>query len=182
MRAFCVVIFCLLPICCSATVTACFSPKGGCAQQIVTEVTKAKTLIWVQMYIFSNMDIAKALSIAKGRGVDVKIILDSGEGLTYATEKWLIASSGIPIWIDAKHPIAHAKVMIIDTSEVITGSYNYTVSADLYNSEDNLILKGYTALTPEFKANFSAHLAHSVSAPVPQTQTQSQPFARGASR
>ena len=36
---------------------------------------------------------------------------------------------GIPVWIANKPAMAHNKIMIIDGTEVITGSFNFTDSA-----------------------------------------------------
>lgn len=48
---------------------------------------------------------------------------------------------GIPLWIDDRVAIAHNKVMIIDNSTVITGSFNFTTSAQKRNAENVLVLR-----------------------------------------
>ena len=47
-------------------------------------------------------------------------------------------NQGIPVKIDAKHAIAHNKVMIIDGETVITGSFNFTKAAEENNAENLL--------------------------------------------
>jgi phosphatidylserine/phosphatidylglycerophosphate/cardiolipin synthase-like enzyme len=50
------------------------------------------------------------------------------------------ANSGIPTYIDDKHAIAHNKIMIVDRTTVITGSFNFTKAAEEKNAENLLII------------------------------------------
>ena len=47
-----------------------------------------------------------------------------------------------PTHIDAKHAIAHNKIMIIDQATIITGSFNNTKAAEEKNAENLLVIKG----------------------------------------
>jgi phosphatidylserine/phosphatidylglycerophosphate/cardiolipin synthase-like enzyme len=50
-----------------------------------------------------------------------------------------LAASGVPVWIDDRARMAHAKTMVIDGAATLQGSYNWTRDA-AENSEDlNLI-------------------------------------------
>jgi phosphatidylserine/phosphatidylglycerophosphate/cardiolipin synthase-like enzyme len=53
-----------------------FAPRDNCAYEIIRAIAQANKQILVQVYIFNDMSIAKALVQAKRSGVDVKIILD----------------------------------------------------------------------------------------------------------
>ena len=44
-----------------------------------------------------------------------------------------LANARIPTYIDAEHAIAHNKIIIIDRSVVITGSFNFTKAAEEKN-------------------------------------------------
>jgi phosphatidylserine/phosphatidylglycerophosphate/cardiolipin synthase-like enzyme len=62
-----------------------------------------------------------------------------------------LASAGMPIWIDARPRIAHAKTMVIDSAFTLTGSMNWTRGAAM-NSEDlNLVS------SPTVAAAYAAH-------------------------
>jgi phosphatidylserine/phosphatidylglycerophosphate/cardiolipin synthase-like enzyme len=103
-----------------------FSPKGGCTDAIVKEISKAKSEILVQAYSFTSKEIAKALVDAHKRGVHVETILDkSNKSQKYSAADFTF-NMGIPTFIDAEHAIAHNKVMVIDKETVITGSFNFT--------------------------------------------------------
>jgi phosphatidylserine/phosphatidylglycerophosphate/cardiolipin synthase-like enzyme len=56
-----------------------FSPKGGCTEAIVNEISHAKSEIYVQAYSFTSVSIAKALVDAHKRGIKVEAILDKSQ-------------------------------------------------------------------------------------------------------
>jgi phosphatidylserine/phosphatidylglycerophosphate/cardiolipin synthase-like enzyme len=117
-----------------------FSPNGGCTDAIVKEITGAKSEILVQAYSFTSAPIAKALVSAHKRGVKVEAILDKSQRSERYTSASFLANSGIPTFIDARHAIAHNKVMIIDNETVITGSFNFTRAAEAMASFLNTTL------------------------------------------
>ena len=71
-----------------------------------------------------------------------------------------LARAGIPVRIDAAHAIAHNKVMLIDDSMVITGSFNFTRAAEEKNSE-NLLIVHDPALAARYAENWPIHARHS---------------------
>jgi phosphatidylserine/phosphatidylglycerophosphate/cardiolipin synthase-like enzyme len=56
-------------------------------------------------------------------------------------KEMLMAKSGIPTLIDARHTKAYNKIMIIDNSTVIAGSFNFTKAAEERNAENLIIVK-----------------------------------------
>lgn len=137
-----------------------FSPKGGCTEAVVKAIASAKSRILVQAYSFTSAPIAKALVDAHERGVDVRVILDKSQrGEKYSSADF-VQHAGIPIWIDAKHHIAHNKIMIIDGATVITGSFNFTKNAEQNNAENLLVIRS-PELATKYASNWDAHLEHS---------------------
>jgi phosphatidylserine/phosphatidylglycerophosphate/cardiolipin synthase-like enzyme len=63
----------------SSSWQAYFSPKGGCTEAIVAEISKAKSNVIVQAYSFTSEPIAAALIAAHRRGVAVAVIVDKGQ-------------------------------------------------------------------------------------------------------
>ena len=63
-------------------------------------------------------------------------------------------------FIDAKHAIAHNKIMVIDGATVITGSFNFTKQAETENAENLLIIRD-ASIAPKYLGNFDVHLKHS---------------------
>jgi len=137
-----------------------FSPKGGCTEAVVKEINAAKASILVQAYSFTSAPIAKALVDAHKRGVQVQVILDKSQRGDKYTSADFVLHAGIPTLIDAKHAIAHNKIMIIDGQTVITGSFNFTKAAEEQNAENLLVIRD-RAIAGKYTANWQAHLAHS---------------------
>jgi phosphatidylserine/phosphatidylglycerophosphate/cardiolipin synthase-like enzyme len=137
-----------------------FSPNGGCTEAVVDALNDATNTVLVQAYSFTSAPIAKALVNAHKRGVNVKVILDKSQRTEKYSSADFVAHAGIPTFIDAKHAIAHNKIMVIDGHEVLTGSFNFTKAAETDNAENLLVIED-VALAAKYTANWGAHLEHS---------------------
>jgi phosphatidylserine/phosphatidylglycerophosphate/cardiolipin synthase-like enzyme len=137
-----------------------FSPRGGCTEACIKEINAAQKMILVQAYSFTSAPIAEALKQAHKRGVDVKVILDKSQ----RTEKYSMADflihGGIPTFIDARHAIAHNKIMIIDSDTVITGSFNFTKQAEEQNAENLLVIRDQK-IAEKYTSRWDVHGEHS---------------------
>lgn len=137
-----------------------FSPKGGCTEAVVENLNHARSNVLVQAYSFTSAPIAKALVEAHRRGVKVEVILDKSQRTERYSSADFMHNEGIPTFIDAKHAIAHNKVMVIDQTIVLTGSFNFTKAAEENNAENLLVLHD-PALARRYSTNWQAHLQHS---------------------
>lgn len=137
-----------------------FSPNGGCTDAIIDTINKSKSEILVQAYIFTSEPIAKALLGARKRGVKVFVILDKSQKKDGYSPATFFANQGIPAYIDTRHSRIHDKVIIIDQETVITGSFNFTKSAETQNTENVLIIKS-SELAGLYRENWMKHRAHS---------------------
>lgn len=144
----------------AADIQVYFSPEGGCTEAIVRELGKAKSTVLVQAYSFTSAPIAKALVDAEKRGVKIEVILDKSQRRDKYTEADFLLHAGVPTWIDAKHIIAHNKIMVIDSHTVLTGSFNFTKAAEENNAE-NLLVIDDAGLAKKYTENWQKHLAHS---------------------
>ena len=143
-----------------AAIQAYFSPKGGASRAIADALDEATESVFVQAYSFTSDPIAAALARAKRRGVDVQVVLDKSQKEHKQSKATAMRHARIPVWIDDKHGIAHNKVMIIDKKIVVTGSFNFTTSAEGRNAENLLIIKD-PKLAARYLANWESHRAHS---------------------
>lgn len=137
-----------------------FSPQGGCTEAVVAAVGQARSSLHIEAYIFTSQPILKAVIAAQNRGVKVAVIMDAGEARDKFSVLHSLLAAGVPTWIDAAYQIAHNKIMIIDGETVITGSFNFTRSAEEYNAENLLVIRDQ-ALAARYEANFQEHLRHS---------------------
>ena len=145
----------------TTVVSAYFSPNGGCTEAIVEALNTAKTTILVQAYSFTSAPIAKALVEAHKRHVDVQVILDKSQRTERYSGATFLSNEGIPVFIDDAHKIAHNKVMVVDGKTVITGSFNFTKSAEEGNAENLLVISNAPELAQRYTANWKEHLGHS---------------------
>jgi phosphatidylserine/phosphatidylglycerophosphate/cardiolipin synthase-like enzyme len=128
---------------------------------VVNALHGARKQILVEAYSFTSEPIAVALIDAEKRGVDVEVILDKSQEQARGTEADLISLSGIPTYSDPAYRIAHDKVMVIDGSKVITGSFNFTKSAEDYNAENLLVISNDPPLADQYETSWKKHLAQS---------------------
>lgn len=98
---------------------------------------------------------------AKKRGVNIIVVLDKSQRTAKYSSADFVANAGIPTFIDAKHAIAHNKIIIIDRGTLITGSFNFTKAAEEKNAENLLIMKGNKPLVDAYIRNFGEHRGHS---------------------
>lgn len=145
----------------TGTIDVYFSPRGGCTEAVVREIDGARREILIQAYSFTSKPIAQAIVNASKRGVKVVAVLDRSQRSERYTEADFLAHMHIPTLIDAQHAIAHNKLIIIDRATLITGSFNFTKSAEEKNAENLLIIKGNPPLVDRYVQNFMLHRTHS---------------------
>jgi phosphatidylserine/phosphatidylglycerophosphate/cardiolipin synthase-like enzyme len=97
----------------------------------INALDHATNNVLVQAYSFTSAPIANALVDAHKRGVNVQVILDKSQRTEKYSSADFVARAGIPTFIDAKHAIAHNKIMVIDGYEILTGSFNFTKAAEV---------------------------------------------------
>ena len=137
-----------------------FSPDGGCTDAVVRAIAQARKSILVQAYSFTSWPIARALVAAHKRGVDVRVILDESQRTEDHPSADFLRHSGIRTLVDARHAVAHNKVMVIDGETVVTGSFNFTRAAEESNAENLLVIRD-KALAAKYSANWHSHAQHS---------------------
>lgn len=123
------------------TIEVYFSPKGGCTQAIVDAIDNASSVILIQAYSFTSIEIIDALIAAVKRGVMVHCIMDWRETRGRGSKAEQLSKGINDFVIDKPSGLAHSKVMIIDSKIVITGSFNFTQAAENRNVENLLIIR-----------------------------------------
>ena len=113
------------------------------------------------MYLFTSKKIADALIDAVEREVDVRVVLDVSERKKRWSKWRILKKGGVKVRFDGDHATANSKIMLIDDETIITGSYNYTKSAETKNSENIVVITGDRSLFDKFRRNFDEHAEHS---------------------
>ncbi|MDR0457993.1 MAG: phospholipase D family protein [Burkholderiaceae bacterium] len=123
-----------------------FSPEGSAARLVDQAIDSARKSIRLAGYSFTSPDIVRRLIKAKRRGVNVSVVVDarnnleedqSGKGRVALN---LLSGAEIPVRVIDIYSLHHDKYIVIDDDTVETGSFNYTVSAARYNSENVIVL------------------------------------------
>ncbi len=107
--------------------------------------------------------IPKALRDAHKPGVAVTVILDLDK--SQRTERYrsadFLADAGIPTYIDAQHAIAHNKVMLIDGTTLVIGSFNFTGGAPGEKRGEGAGPARYQQLLQRYRENIEVTQKHS---------------------
>jgi phosphatidylserine/phosphatidylglycerophosphate/cardiolipin synthase-like enzyme len=72
----------------------------------------------------------------------------------------VLAKTPVTVRIDSNHAIAHNKIILIDGSTLLTGSFNFTNAAERSNAE-NLYIRRHCPVIEKYVANWHAHEGHS---------------------
>ena len=136
-----------------------FTPPAGAVAAIVRALESSEREVLVQAYGFTHNAIAQALVRAHQRGVLVQVLLDEKSRASNRYVMDVLNHAQVAQRLDGRHAIAHNKVMVIDESVVITGSFNFTNSAATRNAENFLILKS-SELAQRYKGEWHTHWSH----------------------
>ncbi|MGQ9511409.1 MAG: phospholipase D-like domain-containing protein [Thermaceae bacterium] len=123
--------------------TAYFSPAGGRAarEAILSRIRAAQKEVVIAAFVLTDPEILRALEGARARGVRLKLVLET-RNLPHSREERLLENETAgSIRRDANPYTMHYKVMVIDKTWVITGSYNFSNSAWRENNENLLVLR-----------------------------------------
>lgn len=146
----------------AGTVEALFTPWDDAEGELLREIAAAKSSLHVQAYLITSRNIARALLAAHQRGVRVEILADR-ENVAKGENSQVpqLAQAGIAVRLETRYAAAHNKIVLVDALEphpvVITGSYNFSFSAQARNAENLLFLRGHRALAQRYLANWRRH-------------------------
>lgn len=118
-----------------------FSPSDNCIQELISEIEKAESSLLIAMYNFTSKPLAQALINACQRQIEVKVCLDGTDPYHRHAKGSYLSKKGVLVKIIEGEGIMHHKFCIIDEKKVITGSFNWTTSADLRNDENLLVIR-----------------------------------------
>jgi len=141
---------------------AAFAPWDDVEGLIMSAIDGAKRQVLVQAYLLTDRRIAAALIAAQRRGIDVSVLADAEQFAKVESSKLSeLAAAGIPVWLETRYRSAHNKIIVIDAAApdatVITGSFNFTWSAQHTNAENVLIARNSPVLAARYAANWERH-------------------------
>lgn len=128
-----------------------FSPRGGTEAAIIKALDAARSSVDVAMFTLTSANIMEALKRASARGVKVKLLLFRGQKFPFLQEA---KESRITLrWKDGRKEKGqmHNKFAVLDRRLLINGSFNWTVTAETFNTENTI----FTA-EPEYAGAYQA--------------------------
>lgn len=118
---------------------AYFSPGDDCLNAILEALDNTRSSIKICVFTISDNRITKKLIQLHEKNKHMKIITDNEKLHDKGSDiKWL-SESGIAVKVDKTRHHMHHKFALIDNKLLLTGSYNWTRSAEAYNHENLLI-------------------------------------------
>jgi phosphatidylserine/phosphatidylglycerophosphate/cardiolipin synthase-like enzyme len=107
-------------------------PNGNHAAELIAAINAAKTSVYMTMYEIDDSGVVKAITSAKSRGLDVKVILDGSTTTRSNNQSAYGSFSGYVIWSSAVFTFTHEKCVMIDhaTAWVMTANAESSVPED----------------------------------------------------
>lgn len=131
-----------------------FSPGEECLNAILNQIKTARQLIRICLFTISDDRISNELISKHKSGAHVKIITDNDKINDKGSDIERLFKAGIPVKVDMTDNHMHHKFALFDKSTTITGSYNWTRSAERYNHE-NIIISDSPDLHREFDREYN---------------------------
>lgn len=123
------------------TTDAFFSPGDACRHEIIRHIGSAMSQLHICVFTISDDLITRSLLEAHQKGVHVKVITDNDKSLDVGSDIEQLSRAGLAVKMDTTSNHMHHKFMVADQHTLITGSYNWTLSAARYNHENILVTR-----------------------------------------
>jgi phosphatidylserine/phosphatidylglycerophosphate/cardiolipin synthase-like enzyme len=132
---------------------AWFSPDDGVAARLVELVRGAEDRIDIMAFNFTLDALGEILGEKSLQGVTVRGVFEADQADNPGSEMEFLREMGVELRLDANPNSMHHKVMILDDRIVVTGSYNFSRSAEEANDE-NVVIIHDPGLAAEYVAEF----------------------------
>lgn len=137
-----------------------FAPEDKVMSKIIAAVSESKKSVHFMAFSFTDNDLSKTMIDLMDRGVEVAGIFESRGATTASSECNTLVKSNARIGLDGNPYTFHHKVIIVDGSVVIFGSFNFTANANEQNDENLLVIYS-SSLAEKFEQEFQSRLAES---------------------
>lgn len=141
-----------------------FTPWDDAEGALIRVIGQARRSLRVQAFLITSRNLARAMLAAHQRGVAVMVLADR-EMLAKGENSQIpsLHEAGVSVRLETRYASAHNKILLIDAEEehpvIVTGSYNFSFSAQARNAENVLILRDNRALARAYLDNWRRHHA-----------------------
>jgi phosphatidylserine/phosphatidylglycerophosphate/cardiolipin synthase-like enzyme len=130
-----------------------FSPPDHVMDKLIAFVQAAKKSVRFIAFTYTDKDLANAMIERAKKGLTVEGVIENRGASQGAFPMFVCAN--LPVKTDGNKYTMHHKVIIIDDQIVITGSFNFTNSADESN-DDNVIVLHSPAVAQLYYKEFAS--------------------------
>jgi len=118
-----------------------FSPDDGVAEHIKALIDSAASSIDFLAYSFTLDTLADAILAQATKGAAIRGVLEENQYYSnIGTDFDRFVNHGLDVNLDGNRYNMHHKTIILDDATVITGSYNFSRSAEMRNDENVLVI------------------------------------------
>ena len=118
-----------------------FSPDDGVADHLYEILADATDSIYFMAFSFTTDDLGEVIRAQAENGLDVAGVMEEQQvNSNIGTEYDLFKQAGLKVFLDGNEGQMHHKTMIIDGQIVVTGSYNFSRSAETRNDENLIVI------------------------------------------
>ena len=117
-----------------------FAPEDAVMERIVEIVSGARQSIRFLAFSFTDGELATALLERSAVGVLVEGVFEARGISSEHSQFDLLRDAGLSVWRDGNPAMMHHKILVVDGSTVILGSFNFTGSADRSNDENVVVI------------------------------------------
>jgi len=107
---------------------------------IIQAIDGARKSLDIALFSFTDDQLGDAVVRATRRGVSVRVILGAGQDKVFGGEYEKLVSANIPVAIANTPGFFHHKFATVDGNLLITGSYDWSDSADKENYENAVFI------------------------------------------
>lgn len=123
-----------------AQVEVLFAPDQPIGSRIEELIDQAQSSIQLMAFNLTLDPIADALIRAAARGVQVQGVFEAAQADNQGSDLDRLRAAGVEVVLDGNPRRMHHKVIVLDGAIVISGSYNFSRSAEGQNDENLLIV------------------------------------------
>lgn len=141
-----------------------FSPEDGVTAHLVERVGRAQRSVVFMAFSFTSDPIGDAMLERASRGVAVRGVFETVGSDTEYSEFTRLFRAGLDVRRDGNPYLMHHKVLILDETTVVLGSFNFSQNAERSNDENVLIIED-PALAARFLQEFQTIYAQARPSP-----------------
>ena len=117
-----------------------FAPDDRPLEKLLALVGGARQRVEFAAFSFTSADLAAALLQKDAQGLAVRGVIESGQAANLGSQWDVLRDAGLDVRLDGNPDNMHHKLIVIDAATVVTGSYNFSRSAEEFNDENLVVI------------------------------------------